>query len=74
MSHGMQAYKGKSSVGLMQLAAFSVYKAAVHSAVLCCLQGIPDFILEDTYLLHKEFLFLLNNIAVCATVSHKLCT
>lgn len=48
MSHCMQAYKGKSSAGLVQLAAFSVYKAAVHSAVLCCLQGIPDFIPDDT--------------------------
>lgn len=73
MSHSMQAYKENFSIGLMQHAFFSVYKAAMHCAVLHRLQGFPEFILDYTaYLLQKEFLFLLNNVDVCATVSHKL--
>jgi len=48
MSHSMQAYKENFSIGLMQHAFFSVYKAAMHCAVLHRLQGFPEFILDYT--------------------------
>lgn len=69
----MQTYKRKSSAGLAQLSAFRFWKAIVHCAVLHCLWGFPEFILEDTaYLLQKGFLFLLNNADACAMSSHQI--
>lgn len=41
------------------------YKATMRCVVLYCLQGFPEFILEDTaYLLQIEFLFFLNHAGV----------
>lgn len=47
---------------LAQLSIFRFWKSTKHCVGLYCLQGFPEFILEDSpYILQIEFLFLLSH-------------